>query len=91
MEKILTLILSLKVGSCEYFVVKEIKLNGEKSFTADEKSYHALIVVDGNLDICGDGFFMNVKLGETVFIPATTGEYTLIGNATVLKTTNPIC
>ena len=61
------------LGSCEYFVVKEIKINGEKTFTADEKSYHALIVTDGKLNLASDDFEMNITAGETVFIPAGMG------------------
>ncbi|MBR2477136.1 MAG: class I mannose-6-phosphate isomerase [Clostridia bacterium] len=78
------------LGSCEYFVVKEIKLNDEKTFTADEKTYHALIVTDGELDIIGKDFCISMSAGETVFIPAELGEYTLTGKATVLLTSNPI-
>ena len=77
------------LGSCEYFVVKEVKLDGEKPFTADEKSYHALIVTEGNLNIHGDNYTMDITAGETVFVPAGAGEYYLTGNATVLMTAYP--
>lgn len=78
------------LGSCDYFVVKEIKLNGEKSIIADEKTYHALIVTDGNLDIIGKDFCINMFAGETAFVPAGLGEYQIKGTATVLLTSNPV-
>lgn len=78
------------LGSCEYFVVKEIILDGEKSFTADEKTYHALIVTDGKLDIVGKDFCMDISVGETVFIPAGLGKYVLKGIANVLLISNPL-
>ena len=78
------------LGSCEYFVVKEIKIDGEKSCFADETTYHALITVDGNLDIAGEDFCVNTVAGETVFIPAGLGCYSLKGKATVLLTANPV-
>ena len=77
------------LGSCEYFAVKEIKLCGEKTFTADEKSYHALIVTEGSAVLSGEGFCEKLSAGETVFIPAALGDYTLGGRATVLQTSNP--
>lgn len=77
------------LAECEYFVVKEITLKGEKEFIADEKSYHALVVTDGSLKIvCGNSELL-LNAGETSFIPANMGKYTLIGNATVLLTVTP--
>ncbi len=76
------------LGSCEYFAVKEIKLKGEKTFFADEKSYHALIVTEGSIELAGSDFSEIINAGETVFIPATLGEYKMKGNATVLSTTS---
>jgi len=76
------------LASCEYFTVKEIKLCGEKTFLADEKSYHALVVADGEAEITSQDYMQKIKAGETIFIPANMGKYSLTGNATVLLTTN---
>ncbi len=76
------------LGSCPYFVVKEVTLRGAKAFTADEKSYHALLVTEGEADMSGADFGIKITAGETVFVPAAMGEYTLTGKATVLLTTN---
>ena len=76
------------LGSCEYFAVKEIKITGTKTLCADEKSYHALIVADGETDLTTENYAQKIKAGETVFIPANMGEYSLSGKATVLLTTN---
>lgn len=75
------------IGSCEYFEVKELKLDGNKTLDADEKSYHAIICVDGSFAI--SEFSAKVKVGETVFVPAGTGKYTVSGKATLLVTSNP--
>ena len=77
------------LAECEYFVVKEVKFNGERTFTADEKSYHSIIVTDGNLEIVADGLSVPMIAGETAFIPAGLGDYVLKGNATLLLTSNP--
>lgn len=77
------------LGSCEFFAVKEFKLNGEKHFVSDETTYQALIVTEGAMKISGIDFCENIKMGETVFIPADMGEYTLSGKGTVLLASNP--
>jgi len=76
------------LGSCEYFAVKEIKISGAKTLLADEKSYHALVMVDGEAELTTDKYAQKIKAGETVFIPANLGEYTISGKATILLTTN---
>ena len=77
------------LASCEYFEVKEIKVNGERTLIADEKSYHALIVTEGAVELFCEGYRETLSAGQTVFIPADLGEYTLSGKATILLTTNP--
>ena len=76
------------LGSCEYFAVKEIKLSKATTLYADEKSYHALIVVGGETELATKNYAQKIKAGETVFIPANMGEYTLSGKSTILLTTN---
>ena len=76
------------LGSCEYFAVKELEISGSKNLFADEKSYHALIAVDGEAELTTENYTQKIKAGETVFIPASMGEYTLSGKATILLTTN---
>ena len=76
------------LGSCEYFAVKEIKVSGSITLCADEKSYHAIMAVDGEAEIVTDNNSQKIKLGETVFIPANAGKYTLSGKSTILLTTN---
>ncbi len=76
------------LGSCEYFAGKEIKLKGSKIFIADEKSYHALTVTEGEAELSCEGYAETLTAGQTVFIPANLGAYTLSGKATILLTTN---
>lgn len=77
------------LGSCEYFAVKELKLAGKRTLCADKSSYHAIIAVDGDARICAGEQCISISLGETVFVPAGLGEYTLDGEATLLITSNP--
>ncbi len=76
------------LGSCDYFQTKEFRIDGKKSFNADEKSYHALINVGGKFEIVSADERTCFDIGETVFIPAGAGRYEIIGNGTVLLTKN---
>lgn len=76
------------IGSCEWFAVKELKLNGNKEMIADEKSYHSILVVDGIIELKSKKYTETFNLGETIFVPASFGEYTLSGKATVLIVNN---
>ncbi len=75
------------LANAEYFSVFRIKLDGERSFTADKKSFHCLLAVDGNATIISAGKEYSITRGECVYIPANMGEYTLRGSATVLLST----
>ena len=81
-------ILKNKEGSvlakCKYFKVTEIKCSGEVELCTDETSYHALVIVEGNVKLCDESF----SAGETIFIPAGEGNYKLEGNGILLLTTN---
>lgn len=73
------------LGSCRYFATKEISVSGSVKLVADGKSYHALVVVAGSAKLETQGYSEMIVTGETVFIPANLGEYTLTGNATILQ------
>lgn len=78
-----------QLAQCKYFVVNEIKLNGTKNMNSSSESYHALVTVDGNFEISGADYVLTVNAGETVFVPAGIGAYSIIGDATVLFVSNP--
>lgn len=78
------------VGSCEYFQVKELNLSGkEHKLCCSEKSYQALIFPDHGAILSFGNEKMTVSAGETVFIPAGLGEYSVAGKGTLLIASNP--
>ncbi len=70
------------LASCEYFAVRELKLNGEFTFNTTKKSYCALLNVGGSSKIDGEDF----SQGQCLFIPAADGQVKLEGNSTILIT-----
>lgn len=78
------------LANCKYFSVKEIKVDGNKVLVADEKSYHALMVVDGRMELKTNISCETLMTGETVFIPANSGSYTISGESIILLVQNQL-
>ena len=75
------------LGSCHYFTVFSIDLTREYIGNATPVSFHCLTVTDGSMTIENEGQLVEAKKGESYFIPAGAGAYTLRGNGNVLITT----
>ena len=75
------------LGSCHYFTVFGIDLHSEYTGNATPLSFHCLTVTDGSMVIENEGQLVEAKKGESYFIPASAGVYTLKGRGKVLITT----
>ena len=70
--------------NCEYFNVNKLEIDGAMTLCADEKSFKSLLFLDGNAEIKdSDGVRTAVK-GESFFVPAGLGEFTVTGNCEVI-------
>lgn len=70
------------LGECEYFTVTKHSVNGEMKFTATEESFNAVTCVGGEGQINGE----KINRGDTFFIPAGYGDYTICGNLEIIFT-----
>jgi len=75
------------IVSCPYFNVYRHDINGSKEFVADDKSFNAITVVEGDLTIKTPSQTIKVKQYETVFVPASEGKYLVEGKSTIILTT----
>ena len=66
-----------KRTSCEYFSCESVEIAGESTFAADEKSFVAFVIMDGSFSVEGKTY----EKGDTVFVPAGYGKFTLSGKA----------
>ncbi|MEG1073745.1 MAG: type I phosphomannose isomerase catalytic subunit [Ruthenibacterium sp.] len=74
------------LAKCTYFTVDKLTVNGSETHVADATSFHALLCLDGQATlVCGDEK-RTLQKGESVFISAKSGAYTLTGNAEILLT-----
>ncbi len=76
--------------SCDVFDVGVISVIGEKILLhADDSSFHSLIVTEGKGKIYCNGQELDIQKGDSIFVPAGIGEYTISGSVTVIKTIIP--
>lgn len=76
--------------SCDIFEVDEFDVSSENLVNiADEKSFHSIIVIEGSGKVECNGNTMELKKGDSIFIPAGMGEYTISGELKVIKTVIP--
>lgn len=71
---------STLLRTCEYFDVHKITVNDTVTLNADANSFHSLLVLDGEGKIGG----LDAKKGDSFFVPAGFGEYTLTGKLEVI-------
>ena len=72
------------LAACEYFTVHEVKLSGTMSCVADDTSFVCYTCLEGDAVIKTADAEVAVKKGESVFIPAGMGAYTVCGEATLI-------
>ena len=72
------------LAQCEYFTV-DVHENGF-SGTAGADSFVSLLVVDGAGEVSCAGETLSVKKGDSIFIPANSGDFTVSGTLQTLCT-----
>lgn len=74
------------LSSCKYFTVYDMKVN-KAVMNADEKSFHSLVCINGSGKlIYGESESMEFRKGDSIFIPASFGEYSISGNCEIIFT-----
>ncbi len=73
------------LSSCEYFTTYRVNVDTKAEFEADEKSFNSILVLEGSPVITGNGT-VNAKKGDSIFIGAGSGKYTVEGKCTVILT-----
>ena len=74
------------LSGCEYFNVYEYNITESALFNADEKSFNSVLVIDGSGLLNYKDNNIEIKKGDSIFIPAGMGEYIISGNLSVILT-----
>ncbi len=67
---------------CDLFNVQKAEINGEYVDFADEYSFVSILVTDGNGTVDG----LNIQKGDSLFIPANYGKFTIQGKLDIIIT-----
>ena len=79
------------IAKCDYFVVDEVTVAGKYANVADESSFHSLLVLDGECVVADDSVQIKAAKGDSIFVDAGSGCYTVTGNCHMLLTRVPRC
>lgn len=74
------------LSKCEYFTVYKMNIESSADFNADSTSFECILNLEGDIRLtCGD-YEIELKKGETAFIPAGCGKYTITGKCEAILT-----
>jgi mannose-6-phosphate isomerase len=76
-----------KLCSCEFFTMTSLKLNGKYEYNCDENSFLSVLILDGSGSITAGNTAVSVKKGDSIFIPANSGNIVLSGEFNALLST----
>lgn len=72
------------LAECKYFTAFKMDISGEKEIAVNKESFNSLIILNGSGEIKSGGESMKIEKGDSIFVPADTGKYTLCGNIEVI-------
>lgn len=80
-----------KLGFCDSFVTDLIKLNGNTAAQGetDGSSFHSLLVTQGEGIVACGSEAVSFQQGDSLFVPADAGKYTVSGICHVVRTAVP--
>ncbi|MCM1577368.1 MAG: mannose-6-phosphate isomerase, class I [Ruminococcus sp.] len=74
------------LAKCEYFTVYSVDVEKEAEFTADETSFNSVLILEGEAVMTAGEESLDLKKGDSVFVPAGCGEYRITGKCRAVLT-----
>lgn len=78
---------SQELCSCEFFKMKTLNVDGDYTFSVNDESFVSLLITGGNGSVTVAGAVEKVNSGDSIFVPANSGEVVLSGKLEVLVST----
>ncbi|MBR2875695.1 MAG: class I mannose-6-phosphate isomerase [Clostridia bacterium] len=76
-----------KLCSCEFFTMTSMKLNGKHQYFCDNNSFLSVLILEGKGSITVDNTVVSVKKGDSIFVPAGSGNVAFSGEFEALLST----
>lgn len=76
------------LASCEYFTVNALEIDDAAELNASDGSFVSILVLDGGCELSAYGCeTLMLKKGDSVFVPAGLGNFTITGKCSAVMTT----
>lgn len=72
------------LASCDKFTARRLNVTAPMSLDITEDCFNSLIITEGSGTLEMNGQIMKLEKGDSIFIPAQNGSYTLNGNCCVI-------
>lgn len=72
------------LSKCDYFSTYNIIIKSKMNLITNGESFHCVLCLNGNPNIIYNDFNVQIKKGQTIFIPANLGIYTIEGKCELL-------
>ena len=78
---------STLLSSCEYFTVHALDVKTGAALSVDDKSFHSIMCLNGTFTFESAHGDLTIEKGDSVFLPAGYGAYTVKGTGELIVTT----
>lgn len=75
------------LANCPYFSVRRVKLAQTHTLDVTADSFCSLLFLDGEGEVCANGFTVPFQKGDSIYLPANLGSCILRGHGEVLAST----
>ena len=79
------------IADCDYFTVDKLDLDGKHMYrmqgSVTPESFLSILILDGEGSIMNRGEHIEFRKGDSIFLPAGSGDYTVQGKCDALLTT----
>ena len=75
------------LSKCDCFTVSSLSVSGFALLEADSSSFNSILILESCAKLVYDGGVLKLKKGDSVFIPAGLGKYSLTGQCEAILTT----
>ncbi len=73
--------------SCEFFKMSTLEIDGEYSLNVNDESFASLLVTEGKGTVTVNGTTVDAASGDSIFVPAGSGEAAINGKLNILLST----
>lgn len=74
------------LAKCDLFTVFNVKVENSFEDICDEKSFVSVLVLEGEGKLSAADSVLEIKKGDSIFLPAGTGKYEISGKIEILET-----